>query len=193
MKSPFPALFLASAILLAACSSTGGSGNGGDSPEPIEGVPQVAGQQVRVEWRNLNPKRSDTPLGLVNRSSPEMRELYRQPAQYQHVKPVDDETMGVVLQAFREIGFFDHAEKGRALEEFRPGEGQHGVVHVRQGDQTWFLLFTPGLGGTEVPEIYRDAKSVIIEVHRRTYWLQPTSPQDPDRVFRVPSSPYSGR
>jgi hypothetical protein len=98
--------------------------------------------------------------------------------------------MGTILEAFRQVGFFEHASKGVELDSLDMGTG-HGAVYCRIGDDHWTLLFGPGMGESDVPEVYRDCKGIIIEFHRRTLWLQPTTPQDPDRVFRVPSG--SGR
>jgi hypothetical protein len=153
------------------------------APAPVEGI---SGVPIHVEWRNLNPRRPDSPLGVINRSSPELRELYRNPAAYQHVKPVDDDVMAALLGALEELGFFEHASKGVALDTFRPGEGLHGVVHVKRGEETFALVFSPGMYGSEVPEVYRDCKVAIFEVHRRTMWLAPAASEDPDRVFRSP-------
>jgi hypothetical protein len=153
----------------------------------------ISGLPVRVEWRNLSTRRQDPPLGLINRTSPEFKELYRNPAAYNGVKPIEDEEMLTVLNALEEVGFFDHAKKGPALETFRPGPGQHGVVHLRKGEENWALVFAPGMGETDLPEVYRNAKLVVFEFHRRTMWLQPTAPQDPDRIFRVPTGPVPRR
>jgi hypothetical protein len=178
------AVLLSIPVLLAACASDPEPGDEEPSaPPPVEGI---SGVPIHVEWRNLNPRRPDSPLGIINHSSPELRELYLNPAACQHVKPVDDEVMAALLGALDELGFFKHAAKGPALDSFRPGEGQHGVVHVKRGEENYALVFSPGMYGSEIPEVYRDSKVAIFEVHRRTMWLAPAAPEDPDRVFRSP-------
>jgi hypothetical protein len=178
--------------LLVACGSTGtggGSGSPGDGElEPIpESVPRITGQKVRVEWKNLNPRRNDPPLGLINSSSPTVAELYRRPDLDQHVKPVDDEKMAVILEAFKQVDFYEFATEGVTLDSLRMGDA-HGAVYVRQGDRHHTLVFRPGQGGTGLPQVYRDCKQIIIEFHRRTYWPRPTKTnQDPSRVFQIPS------
>lgn len=175
-------LFLASA-----CSSTEENGSGSSEPsgEP-ESIEGVTGQLLHVEWRPLNPKRPDPPLAILNRSSPEMNELYRNPLAYQHAKPVDDIIMSALLEQMKSSGFFDVATKGPALDTFKKREGLHGVVHLRKGDENWALVFSPGASGNVV-KAYDECKKAILEVHRRTMWLTPAAPQDPDRVFRVPA------
>jgi hypothetical protein len=181
-------------IFVTACSSTP-SGNGGSTPsdpssegpaEPAK-VKDVTGRPIRMEWVNLDPRRQDPPLGLINRSSPELRELYRNPAAWVHVKPVDDETIGVLLDAFREEGFFEFAKEGRSVKSLRMGEGK-GAICVMNGDKHWALIFGPGMSDTEIPELYVRLKHNIIHVHRTTLWLAPASDQDPNRTFRIPTN-----
>lgn len=191
MRIPSCLLFLF-AILLAACSSSpsgdpGSSGSGGEEPEEVSNVPTVTGRIIRVEWVNLDPRRNDPPLGLINRSSPELRQVYANPTAWTHVKPIDDLTMANLLTAFEEYNFFDEAQKGRAVDSLRMGEGK-GAVVVKNGDESWALVFGPGMGDTAIPELYRNAKHAVIALHSSTYWLAPSSEQDPNRVFQLPSN-----
>ena len=187
------------AILLASCASSpdsnGGmpatpagasNGPGGDGPaEPVH-VPSITDRPVRIEWVNLDPRRSDPPLGLINRTSPEVRELYRNSAAWAHVKPVDDDTMAALLGAFKQEGFYEHAEKGRGSESLKMGEGK-GAICLLNGTEKWTLIFGPGMAATAIPDLYVKLKHNIIHVHRTTLHLAPSSPQDPNRVFRVPT------
>jgi hypothetical protein len=180
-------VFLIPLFLTAACSSTEENGSGtsdaSSEPESIEGV---TGQLVHVEWRPLNPKRPDPPLAILNLSSPEMKEWDRNPQAFQHAKPVEDIVMSALLEQMKSSGFFDVATKGPTLDSFKKREGLHGVVHLRKGNENWALVFSPGASG-DVVKAYDECKKAILEVHRRTMWLTPTAPQDPDRVFRVPA------
>jgi len=102
MKNPLLWLLLLS-IPAAGCGST--STPSGDDYDPgaaaVSEVPNVTGNRIRVEWRNLKPSRNDVPLGLINVSSPDVssRRIYRKRDEFRGVKPIDDETMGVVLAA----------------------------------------------------------------------------------------------
>ncbi len=188
MRIPSYLLFLF-VILLAACSSapSGNSGSGGAEPEEVSDVPTVTGRIIRVEWVNLDPRRNDPPLGLINRSSPELRQVYANPSAWTHVKPIDDLTMANLLTAFKEYDFFDEASKGRSVESLRMGEGK-GAVVVKNGDENWALVFGPGMADTVIPELYRNVKHAVIALHSSTYWLAPASEQDPNRTFRIPSN-----
>jgi hypothetical protein len=190
MRIPSRALCLF-AILLAACSSApsganGGTDSSGHEPEEVSDVPTVTGRAIRVEWVNLDPARKDPPLGLINRSSPELRQMYANPASWQHIKPIDDLQMADLLSGFGNEGFFDEAKKGRPVESLRMGEGK-GAVCLRNGDETWALVFGPGMAETAIPELYRDLKHAIIYLHSTTLHLAPAAPADPNRTFQIPT------
>ena len=161
-------------------------GSSGD-PEEVAGVPTVTGRVIRVEWVNLDPRREDPPLGLINRSSPELRQIYAKPSAWKHVKPIDDLTMANLLTAFKEYGYFKEAKEGRSVSSLRMGEGK-GAVAVKNGDDHWALIFGPGMADTVIPELYRNAKHAVITLHSTTLWLAPRSPQDPNRTDRIPSN-----
>jgi len=188
MRIPCYLLYLF-VILLAACSSapSGNSGSGGEEPEEVSNVPTVTGRLIRVEWVNLDPRRDDPPLGLINRTSPELRQVYANPGAWTHVKPIDDLTMANLLVAFDEYDFFDEAQKGRGVSSLRMGEGK-GAVVVKNGDDHWALVFGPGMADTVIPELYRNAKHAIIALHSSTYWLAPAADKDPARTFQIPSN-----
>ena len=184
MKSPSCLLFLFT-ILLAACSSTPSNSPGEEPDEPVD-VPTVTGRLIRVEWVNLNPGRNDPPLGLINRSSPELRQMYANPSAWEHVKPIDDLKMGDLLKVFTSEGFFDEAKKGRPVDSLRMGEA-HGAICLKNGDEHWALIFGKGMSDTPIPELYRDLKHAIIYFHSTTLWLAPSSSKDPNRTFQIPS------
>ena len=177
------------AILLAACSSSpsGSNGSSGEEPEEVSNVPTVTGRLIRVEWVNLDPRREDPPLGLINRSSPELRQMYARPDAWRHIKPIDDLRMADLLTGFDDEGYFDEATKGRTINSLRMGEGK-GAICVKNGDDHWVLVFGPGMADTVVPELYRDLKHAIIYLHSSTLWLAPSSSQDPNRTFTIPSN-----
>lgn len=195
MKNPslLLALFL---IPFAACATTDGPGDG-DAGGSSGGAAAVAptssgaapadasavrGHAIRAEWRNLNPRYGEQYVGLINRTSPEAARLGRDPA----VKGVDDETMAALLAGYRDVDFFEHAQEGKDVRSYQLGDG-HGVVSLTDGDKKWALLFKPGMGGTPVPGVYRDLKTAIVTLHNQTLGFSVSTPQDPDRVFRVPA------
>lgn len=185
MKTPGFALLLF-AILLTACSSSGnGTAPEVEPDEPID-VPTVTGRIIRVEWVNLDPRRKDPPLGLINRSSPELRQMYANPSAWEHVKPIDDLKMADLLKAFRSEGFFDEAKEGRPVDSLRMGEGK-GAICLKNGDDHWALIFGSGMSDTAIPKLYRDLKHAIIYFHSTTLWLAPATSKDPNRTFQIPS------
>ena len=189
MRTP-PILTCVIAILFASCASTDdapakrGTGSG-ETPAPPA---RISGQRVRAEWRNLNPKHGEQRLGLVNQSSPETARLLQ--AGPLNLKPIPDSEMATLLTAFEESGFYEHAARGTDAGSFAMGDG-HGVVSLIRGAKKWSLVFRP-TGGVEsdVPEIYRDLKLLIMNVYNRTLSLQVTTPQDPNKVFRQPKHKY---
>ena len=188
-----PSLFLSLfVILLAGCSSTPSGTNGnadspGEEPEEVSNVPTVTGRAIRVEWVNLDPARKDPPLGLINRSSPEVRQMYANPAAWQHIKPIDDLKMADLLTGYADEGFYEHATKGLGVESLRMGQGK-GAVCVKNGDEKWALIFGPGMADTGIPQLYRDLKHAIIFLHSTTLHLAPSSSQDPNSTFRIPTN-----
>jgi hypothetical protein len=95
-----------------------------------------------------------------------------------------------LLTAFEEQGFYAHASRGTDASSVEMGDG-HGVVSLIRGSKKWALVFRP-TGGvkSDVPEIYRDLKVLIIAVYNRTLSLQVTTPQDPNKAFRQPKHKY---
>lgn len=200
MRSPKTLLTLL-AILLASCASspddpTPARANGTTAarpeaePAPPPDVKNVTGNRIRVVWRDLNPSHERQRLGLINRSSPDLAQLYRAPADWQGFKPVDDETIANVLAAFKKTDFYELATKGMDASSYSVGDG-HGVISLTVGDESWALFF-PRMGaakarGSKIPETYVDLKKLILYIHSTTAFLAPSAPQDPDRVFRTPS------
>ena len=197
-----PIILLATiAILLAGCSSTpeeptpAANGNSGsaafEGPEKPANVANVTGRALRVEWRNLNPRNGDQMIGLINRSSPELAQLYRNPQAFAGVKPIDDEVMANILGAYQESGFYDIATEGADVRSFSMGDG-NGVVSLIDGDRKYALFFPRMTDPTEarsspIPRTYRDLKVLLISVYNSTLWLAPSAPQDPNRVFKAPT------
>ena len=73
----------------------------------------------------LKLTRKDLPLGLINVSSPDLRQIYRDRDRFKGVKPIDDQTMGVVLAALEQeasgLGFGLVARRAReALDQRGP-------------------------------------------------------------------------
>jgi hypothetical protein len=192
-------LLAAFAILLAACSSSPNepdprgpsAANGGTGTSPTAAtIPDVTGRAIRIEWRNLKPKHGEQSIGIINRTSPELAQLYRNPKAFAGVKPVDDEVMGNILAAFREAGFFGYAEAGFDVRSWSMGDG-NGVLSLTNGDETQ-ALFLPYLNNPDSEararaQTYRDLKVLLMNVYNATLWLAPSSPQDPNRAFRAPS------
>ncbi len=183
-------------LLLAGCAGGGPSkpdpktpGEPGEPPAPAP-VANVTGRRIRAEWRNLDPRYGPQHLGLINRSSPELPKMYANPRAYRTVKPVDDEVMGNVLEAFRRYDFYEYAEKGKDARSYAMGDG-HYVISVTLDDEKWALVFRRGAGAqpSPVPRICRDLKVLLMHVFNSTYWLQPSAPQS-DRIFRVPRPKY---
>jgi hypothetical protein len=168
-------------ILLASCASDPKGETFEDREDVPDRVPEVTGQRIRVEWRNLNPKHGDQRLGLVNHSSPEAAMLIRKGPL--NLKPVEDEVMASVLMAFEESDFYEHATPNVDADSFEMGHG-HGVVALTRGEKKWALVFRP-TGGvkSDVPEIYRDLKLLVMNVYNQTLSLQLTTPED---AFRQP-------
>jgi hypothetical protein len=183
------------AILVAGCSSTSGNpGTSGGDPEkpkrqeptkPGASTKEVEQQPIRLEWRNLNARHGDQRMGLINRSSPDLALLYRQPKDFRNVKPVEDEIMANMLSAVRESDFFEFAKEGAKADDFPMGSG-HGVVWVQIREQHWALVFRPGDGSrdTAMPTTYRDIKMLIMNVYNQTLWFS-TSTSGGSKPFEI--------
>ena len=66
------------------------------------------------------------------------------------------------------------------------GDG-HGVVALTRGDEHWALIFRRGQGGSQLPTVYRNSKLLVLEVHRQTMHLAPTTSQG---TFQLPQNRY---
>lgn len=180
---------------LAACASSGGGGGSGSSARSGELERPDVGEiekgdpahgEVAVTWKNLNPRNPDVTQTLVNESSEYGQALRSGRITSSTVRVLSDLDMGTLLKKLREIGFFEHATAGVGLTNIPQVAGRRGIVVVHDNGKDWGLMLTPGAGGTDIPETYRDSKGLILAVHGAVQGLEVQVNVDEDRVFSAP-------
>ena len=180
-------------IVLAALIPGGCAGGGADGGvafsapdiEEFEDADPVSGN-VRVTWRNLEPRHPDFTGSLVNASSEAGQRLRSGRASSSITKVLEDEEMGKLIKALENEGFFQYATEGLGLSNVPDHEGQKGILVVDRDGTTKGLMLTRNLGGTQIPRVYTDCKSLFLAIHGKVSGYEIRINADVERVFQSP-------
>jgi hypothetical protein len=189
VASAFP---LAAALALAAsCGSDGGgggsSGYSGSSGATWEDSEPVAGE-VMVAWQDLDPTRQSTRVGLVNESSEAGRKLKSGQASSAEIRVLTDVQMGGLLSKLAELGFFEYATDGLALDNVPDTAGKKGIIVVSQDGRSKGLLFRTNIGAGPLTNAYINSKNTILYAHSQVigFDVRANVGEPDERVFEAP-------
>jgi len=181
------------ASLTASCAGDSADrGSSSSSEVPAGGATWEDGEPVKgevtVAWANLDPKYPVARVGLVNESSEIGQTLKSGKATSSEIRVLTDAEMGGLLAKMGELGFFQYAQDGLALDNTPDVAGKRGVVVVTQDGRSKGLMLTTNLGMSPVPKAYADTKKLVLFAHSQVpgYDVKANIGAPDERIFSAP-------
>jgi len=186
------AALAAAAALAASCGSDSAAVDSSPSEVPAGAATWGDGDpvqgEVTVAWQNLDPKYPAARVGLVNESSTIGQKLKSGKAKSSEIRVLTDAEMGGLLAKMTELGFFQYATDGLALDNTPDVQGKRGVVVVTQDGHSKGLMLTTNLGMSPVPKAYADNKKLVLFAHSQVpgYDVKASIGAPDERIFSAP-------